>query len=432
MNQNSWIESANGHPEFPLQNLPLGIFSAGGGARTSGIAIGEYVLDLEGVLNSGLLDNEAETAVLATRGGSLHKYFDLGRIHRVALRNQVMALLTEGSEHAEVVALHLRPMEQCEIHLPSKISDYTDFYVGIEHAVNVGKLFRPDNPLLPNYKYVPIGYHGRASTIRPSGVDVIRPVGQTLAPGSSVPAVGPTDRLDFELELGVWIGTGNGLGQPIPISSARDHIAGYCLLNDWSARDIQAWEYQPLGPFLSKSFHTTISPWIITAEALEPFRCRVPARPDGDPAPLDYLSDNQDQAQGLFDIQLEVLITTEAMRKSELPPHRLSLSNTQVMYWTPAQMVTHHAVNGCQLQPGDLLGSGTLSGPHPSQYGSLLELTKGGKEPIALPSGEHRYFLEDGDEVIMRARCVREGHESIGFGECKAKVVAQIQGLGNC
>ena len=420
----SWVEHANGHSDFPLHNLPLGIFSRAGGERRSGVAIGDAILDLEAVLAAGLFDGQARAAVEAARGGALNAFFALGRGPRVALRERLLQLLGEGSEHQAAVQPALYPASECELHLPARIGDYTDFYVGIEHAKNVGKLFRPDNPLLPNYKHVPIGYHGRASTIRPSGTDVRRPKGQTLPAGQSEPSFGPCARLDYELELGIWIGQGNELGAPIAIGDAAEHIAGFCLLNDWSARDIQAWEYQPLGPFLSKSFISSVSPWVVTAEALEPFRCAQPARLEGDPQPLSYLLDKRDQAAGAFDIELEVLLLTERMREQNLPAHRLTLSNTLSMYWTVAQMVAHHSVNGCQLQPGDLFGSGTLSGANPGQFGSLLEITEGGKHPVELPSGEVRKFLEDGDEIILRARARRDGVASIGFGECRGKVVA--------
>ena len=420
----SWVEHANGHSDFPLQNLPLGIFSRAGGERRSGVAIGEAILDLDAVLAAGLFDGEARAAVEATRGGALNAFFALGRGARVALRQRLVELLGEDSPHQAALQAALYPASECELHLPARIGDYTDFYVGIEHAKNVGKLFRPDNPLLPNYKYVPIGYHGRASTIRPSGAEVRRPQGQTLPAGQTEPTFGPCARLDYELEIGIWIGQGNDLGQAIPIGDAAEHIAGFCLLNDWSARDIQAWEYQPLGPFLSKSFISTVSPWVVTAEALEPFRTAQPTRPEGDPQPLSYLLDKRDQAAGAFDIELEVLLLTEGMREQNLPAHRLTLSNTLSMYWTVAQMVAHHSVNGCQLQPGDLFGSGTLSGANPGQFGSLLEITEGGKHPVELPSGEVRKFLEDGDEIILRARARRDGVASIGFGECRGKVVA--------
>jgi fumarylacetoacetase len=423
----SWVASANGHADFPLQNLPLGVFSLNGSAPRSGVAIGEHIFDLQAALEAGLFDGAAKAAVEATRGGQLNAFFELGREARVALRERLLELFTEGSTlHGKIEAqgAKLLPLAaDCQMHLPAKINDYTDFYVGIEHAQNVGKLFRPDNPLLPNYKYVPIGYHGRASTIRPSGTDVRRPKGQTLPAGQTEPTFGPCARLDYELELGIWIGQGNDMGDSIAIGDAADHIAGFCLLNDWSARDIQAWEYQPLGPFLSKSFITSISPWVVTAEALEPFRRAQPARPEGDPQPLPYLFDKRDQAAGAFDIELEVLLLTEAMREQNLPAHRLTLSNTGHMYWTVAQMVAHHSVNGCQLQAGDLFGSGTLSGPENGQFGSLLEITEGGKKPIELASGEVRKFLEDGDEIILRGRCRRDGFASIGFGECRGKVL---------
>ena len=424
----SWVASANGHADFPLQNLPLGVFSLNGSAPRAGVAIGEHIFDLQVALEAGLFDGEARRAVEAMQGGLLNAFFDLGREARVALRTRLLELFSEGSTHRgaiEAQGATLLPLAaDCQLHLPARISDYTDFYVGIEHAQNVGKLFRPDNPLLPNYKHVPIGYHGRASTVRASGTDVRRPKGQTLPAGASEPTFGPCARLDYELELGIWIGQGNEMGEPIAIGDAAEHIAGFCLLNDWSARDIQAWEYQPLGPFLSKSFITSVSPWVVTAEALEPFRTAQPARPEGDPQPLPYLFDKRDQDGGAFDIELEVLLLTEAMREQNLPAHRLTLSNTRYMYWTVAQMVAHHSVNGCQLQAGDLFGSGTLSGPQSGQFGSLLEITEGGKKPIELASGEVRKFLEDGDEIILRARCARDGFASIGFGECRGKVLA--------
>ncbi|MPQ68635.1 MULTISPECIES: fumarylacetoacetase [unclassified Pseudomonas] len=424
----SWVASANGHTDFPLQNLPLGVFSYQGSTPHSGVAIGEQIFDLEAALELGLFDGLAKAAVEATRGGQLNAFFELGTAARVALRARLLELLGEGSslrgkiEAQGAKLLHLAA--DCQLHLPARIGDYTDFYVGIEHAQNVGKLFRPDNPLLPNYKYVPIGYHGRASTVRPSGAEVRRPKGQTLPAGQTEPTFGPCARLDYELELGIWIGQGNAMGESIAIGDAAEHIAGFCLLNDWSARDIQAWEYQPLGPFLSKSFITSVSPWVVTAEALAPFRQAQPARPQGDPQPLPYLFDAGDQQGGAFDIELEVLLLTEAMREQNLPAQRLTLSNTRHMYWTVAQLVAHHSVNGCQLQAGDLFGSGTLSGPEAGQFGSLLEITEGGKKAVELPSGEVRKFLEDGDEIILRARCNREGFASIGFGECRGKIVS--------
>jgi fumarylacetoacetase len=422
----SWVESANGHSDFSLANLPLGVFSRDGNEPRGGVAIGDFIFDLRAACDAEVFQGQALEAAKAASVGSLNAFFALGAPARKALRGALQGMLGEGCALRERLQQMgeslLVPMGQCRMHLPAKVGDYTDFYVGIHHANNVGKLFRPDNPLLPNYKYVPIGYHGRASTVDVSGATVKRPNGQTLPPGASEPSFGPSKRLDYELELGIWIGQGNARGEPIPIGEASSHVAGFCLLNDWSARDLQAWEYQPLGPFLSKSFVTSVSPWVVTAEALEPFRCAQPARPEGDPQPLAYLYDEQDQQQGAVDIELEVLLLTEAMRDKGLPPQRIALSSTKNMYWTVAQMVTHHSVNGCSLQPGDLFGSGTLSGSSADSLGSLLEITGGGKQPLELASGEARTFLEDGDEVILKARCRREGLASIGFGECRGRV----------
>jgi len=426
----SWVASANGHPDFPLQNLPLGVFSPAGASPRGGVAIGELIFDLKAAADAGLFSGEAAEAAQSASGDNLNALFALGAGPRRALRAQLQDLLAEGSPaqaRLEAMGQALLPsMTTCTLHLPARIGDYTDFYVGIHHANNVGKLFRPDNPLLPNYKYVPIGYHGRASTVCVSGTPVRRPKGQTLPLGQEAPSFGPSKRLDYELELGIWIGPGNEMGEPIAIGQASQHIAGFCLLNDWSARDVQAWEYQPLGPFLAKNFGTSVSPWVITAEALEPFRKAQPARPEGDPQPLPYLLDEADQAGGAFDIELEVLLLTSAMREQGLAPQRLALSNTMNMYWTVAQMVAHHSVGGCKLQAGDLFGSGTLSGNAPEAFGSLLESTFGGKQPLSLPNGEQRTFLEDGDEVILRARCRREGYPSIGFGECRGTLLPAL------
>lgn len=423
----SWLDSANGHPDFPLQNLPLGVFSSPGREPRGGVAIGEHILDLKAALAADLFEGEARHAAEAASGASLNAFFALGAGPRRVLREQLQALLAEGSPQQarmqELGASLLPAQANCQLHLPAQVGDYTDFYVGIHHANNVGRLFRPDNPLLPNYKHVPIGYHGRASTVVASGAAVRRPNGQTLAPGAEAPGFGPSKRLDYELELGIWIGPGNEMGEAIGIGQAEQHVAGYCLLNDWSARDVQAWEYQPLGPFLAKNFATSVSPWVVTAEALAPFRKAQPARPEGDPQPLPYLLDEHDQAQGAFDIRLEVLLQTAAMREQGIEPLRLALSNTQNMYWTVAQMVAHHSVGGCKLQAGDLFGSGTLSGPAPEAFGSLLESTFGGKQPLQLPGGEQRTFLQDGDEVIFRAWCEREGYPRIGFGECRGVIL---------
>ena len=420
----SWVASANGHPDFPIQNLPLGIFSPSGGEPRGGVAIGDRILDLPAALAAGLFTGEAAKAAEAASGATLNPFLALGPGPRRALRMRLSELLAQGCPEQGRVEPCLHDAAACTLHLPAHIGDYTDFYVGIHHATNVGKQFRPDNPLLPNYKYVPIGYHGRASSIRPSGVPVRRPKGQVKPPDAPVPSFGPSQRLDYELELGIWIGPGNALGESIPISEAAEHVAGYCLLNDWSARDIQAWEYQPLGPFLSKNFASTISAWIVTPEALAPFRIAQPSRPEGDPAPLPYLLDEADQREGGLDVELEVLLLTPGLREKGLPPHRLGLSNAKNMYWTVAQMVTHHTCNGCNLQPGDLLGTGTISGPDEVSCGSILEATLGGKNPIVLASGEERRFLEDGDEVILRARGRREGFAPIGFGECRATIMA--------
>ncbi|MCZ0733924.1 fumarylacetoacetase [Phreatobacter sp. AB_2022a] len=419
----SWVASANGHADFPIQNLPLGIFSPPGGAPRAGVAIGDEILDLPAALAAGLFAGDAEEAAQAANGSDLNALFALGRGPRQALRRRLSEILSADSPDRSKAEGLLQAAATVALHRPARIGDYTDFYVGIHHATHVGKLFRPDNPLLPNYKHVPIGYHGRASSIVASGVPVRRPKGQIMPPGATAPVFGPSQRLDYELELGVWIGTGNDLGEPVPVGSAGDHVAGFCLLNDWSARDIQAWEYQPLGPFLAKNFASSISPWVITPEALAPFRMAQPPRPAGDPAPLPYLTDAGDAAAGAFDIELEVLISTEGLKDKGLPPHRLALSNTRHMYWTVAQMIAHHTSGGCNLQPGDLLGSGTISGPTRGASGSILETTDGGREPIRLASGEERRFLADGDEVIFTARARRGGFASIGFGSCRATIL---------
>lgn len=415
----SWVESANGHADFPIQNLPFGVFSPPGGAPRIGVAIGDMILDLAACAEHGLLP--ASVSELCG-DGTLNRLMAAPGGGRAHLRKRLSELLSRDSAR-ESIADKLHPARDCALHLPAAIGDYTDFYVGIHHADNVGRQFRPDNPLLPNYKYVPIGYHGRASSIRPSGVPLVRPQGQRKAPDAAVPTFGPSVRLDYELELGVWIGAGNPLGSPIPIARAGEHIAGLCLLNDWSARDVQAWEYQPLGPFLAKNFHTTISPWIVTREALAPFRIAQPARPDGDPAPLPYLLDADDQAHGALAITLEAFLSSRTMRERGTPPFRLSSGPATNMYWTIGQIVTHHASNGCDLNPGDLLGTGTISGPTRDGFGSLLELARGGSDPITLPTDETRAFLADGDEVLLRATASADGFASIGFGECRAVVL---------
>jgi fumarylacetoacetase len=409
----SWVESANAPTaEFPLQNLPFGRFRTGPDAPWRlGVAIGDQVLDLNAL---GLVDTDDMNALMAR-----------GPQARRALRQRLSQGLRVGSAQAVEWAGALRPQSAVELGLPCAIGDYTDFYTSIHHATTVGRQFRPDNPLLPNYKWVPIGYHGRASTVGVSGQTFPRPWGQTRppsAPEGSPPNFGPSRRLDYELELGVFIGPGNEAGVPIPMARAEEHVFGIALFNDWSARDIQGWEYQPLGPFLAKNFASTVSPWIVTLEALAPFR-RPFLRPEGDPAPLPYLDSPANRAQGAIDIQLEVWLQTAAMRDAGHAGDCLSRSNYADAYWTVAQLVTHHTVNGCRLRPGDLFGTGTLSGPAPQQGGSLLELSAGGQRPLTLSSGEQRSFLEDGDTVILKAFCERAGARRIGFGECRGTVL---------
>ena len=424
----SWVDSANGHPDFPIQNLPLGIFSPPGEHPRGGMAIGDSILDLAALAQTDLLDDDAKTAACAASGETLNPLLALGTAPRQALRARVSHLLAVNSPDRAKVEPLLHPAADCTMHLPTRIGDYTDFYAGIHHARNVGTLFRPDAPLLPNYKFVPIGYHGRASSVVVSGVDVRRPNGQTKAPDAAEPRFGPVARLDYELELGIWMGPGNAPGEPIAIADAGERIAGLSLLNDWSARDLQAWEYQPLGPFLAKSFLTTVSPWIVTAEALAPFRVAQPPRPEGDPRPLPYLWDDADQRAGAFAITLEVSIASAEMRHRGLAPHRLSQSTATDLYWTLAQLVAHHSSNGCDLRPGDLFGTGTISGPASGSFGSLIEISRGGAEPVTLPSGETRTFLADGDEVIVRGRCAAPGRIPIGFGACRGVVAPAKQG----
>ena len=412
----SWVTSANGHADFPVQNLPLGIFSAEGLERRAGVAIGDFVLDLSAVAEA-LGEAWVDELALPVLNG----FLSLGAGPRRGLRGRLSELLSDV-RYRDAVEGALIGQSEVMMHLPTIIGDYSDFYVGIHHATNVGRQFRPDNPLLPNYKYVPIGYHGRASSVRASGEPVIRPSGQRKAPDAEVPVYGPSRRLDYELELGVWIGPGNHLGEPIPIDQAVDHIAGYCLLNDWSARDLQAWEYQPLGPFLAKNFLTSVSPWVVTPEALVPFMAPAFARAQGDPAPLDYLAGGS--ALPGLGLTVEASLSTLAMRAAGMPPHRLSQGlASDAMYWTVEQILAHHSCNGCNLQPGDLIGTGTLSTASADGLGSLLEISQGGKTPLTLPNGETRSFLEEGDEVILTARAEAEGAVGIGFGECRGVIV---------
>lgn len=415
----SWVESANDpETDFPLENLPFGLYEDDRQRRHTCMTIGDQVLDLPGCAHEGLL-NASQSIGLGPRGLGHVEAWRAGEIRRRA------AELLSDAAYRDRLEPHLIPQKDVKMLPPfgaGGIGDYTDFYASIHHATNVGKLFRPDNPLLPNYKWVPIGYHGRASSIVISGTDVRRPCGQTKAPDAAAPVFGASRSLDYELEVGFFIGQGNDLGETIPLEEAEKHIFGLCLVNDWSARDIQAWEYQPLGPFLGKSFATTISPWVVTLDALEPYRVPAAVRPEGDPKPLPYLWSEQNQARGGFDIHLEVWLATAQMRAAGQDPVRVSRGNLKDLYWTLAQMVTHHASNGCNLRPGDLMATGTVSGATPESVGSLLERTKRGTEPLALPNGESRKFLEDGDEVILKGWCEREGYPRIGFGECRGVI----------
>ncbi len=406
----SWVDSANApDTDFPIQNLPLGRFRRSAAEPWQiGVAIGDQVLDLHA---AGLIDHLHMPTLLAAP-----------RAVRRALRTALWQGLQMGSALQPVWSQALLPQNTVEMGLPCEVGDYTDFYTGIHHATTVGTLFRPDNPLLPNYKWVPIGYHGRASSMGVSGQQFHRPLGQTLKPGASVPDFGPSQRLDYELELAAWVGPGNALGTPVAMEHAEDHIAGLTLLNDWSARDVQAWEYQPLGPFLAKNFATTVSPWLVTLDALEPFRTG-PVRAADDPQPLPYLDSADNRTGGAFDVTLEVWLQTPAMRAAGHAGQRLSQSSFRDAYWTLAQLVAHHTVNGCNLRPGDVLGTGTLSGPAPEQGGSLLELSLGGKQAITLANGETRTFLQDGDTVVLRAYAERLGARRIGFGECRGTLL---------
>jgi fumarylacetoacetase len=443
-NLRSWVESANDpNSDFPIQNLPFFRFhlddpEPGDLWENCGTVIGDQTINVR-----WLFDEDIFSYVNNALHGRLGDYDTFSdALYRVQwgngdvlgeyrpdelslVRLYISQVFREDlpSRFQERIAEHLRPLKTVRFLLPNRIRDYTDFYCSIYHATNVGSMFRPDNPLMPNYKYVPIGYHGRASSIVISGTDVKRPNGQNRSDQEKPPVFGPCKNLDYEMELGFFVGRGNELGRPIPIGEAEVHIFGVCLVNDWSARDIQAWEYQPLGPFLAKNFATTISPFVVTMEALAPFRTKAFDRPDGDPQPLDYLSGDQNEKFGGLDINLEVYIQTEKMRQQNIKPHLLSRSNTKDLYWTIGQMLTHHASNGCNLQTGDLMATGTVSGKEKNERGCLLELTWRGKEPIELPNGEQRRFLEDGDEVIMRGYCEREGYRRIGLGECRGRIL---------
>lgn len=422
----SWVASANVPDNgFPIQNLPYGVFRVKGDAQgfRVGVAIGKQVLDLHALAGLQPWSGVAAEALAACKAEKLNGLMALGQAHWSALRLELSRALREGSDLQARLQPLLFDRDKIEHELPAHIGDYTDFYISVHHATTVGKQFRPDNPLLPNYKWVPIGYHGRASTIGVSGQAFPRPLGQTRpAEEGETPNFGACRRLDYELELGIFVGPGNEQGRRIDIADAESHIFGFCILNDWSARDLQAWEYQPLGPFLAKNFASTISPWVVTLEALAPFREPF-QRPADDPQPLPYLSSPANTESGAFNIQLEVLMTTARSRSQGKEPARLSGSNFRHAYWSPAQLITHHTVNGCKLQPGDLLGTGTLSGPDPAEGGSLLELTGGGRQPLSLPWGEQRSFLEDHDEVILRAQCSKPGYPTLSLGECAGTVL---------
>ena len=416
----SWVASADTDPEFPIQNLPLGVFSVEGGGHRIGTRIGDQVLDLRALAAVSLLP---ATLAPALAQPTLNALFSLPAAERRALRHAVFELLT-ATRARGLVEPHLLPAGATTMHLPFRIGDYTDFYTGIHHATRVGQLFRPEAPLLPNYKHVPIAYHGRASSVRVSGTSVLRPCGQSRHPDEAQPRFVPSTQLDHEVELGIWIAGHNEIGTPVAIAEAWERVGGFTLLNDWSARDLQAWEYQPLGPFLAKNFLTSVSPWIITREALLPFLVAPAPRPPGDPEPLPYLRDAADQRNGAVAITLSATLSTAAMRSAGLPALPVSeVDAAEAMYWTVAQMIAHHSSNGCDLHAGDLLGTGTLSGPTPGSHGCLMELSEGGRHAMVLPDGDTRHFLADGDEVILNARAERVGFRSIGFGECRGRVL---------
>lgn len=425
-NLKSWVESANDpKTDFPIQNLPLCAYGVGDTQPGLGIGfvIGDKILDIYGCIDDGLMQNEAIAQFASYRLWSLNAIGGFDPRVLSDLRRQAVNLLSDKNEARIAIGDHLLSLADVRFEQAFKSGDYTDFYCSIYHATNVGSMFRPDNPLLPNYKYVPIGYHGRASSIVISGTDIKRPHGQNRSDAERPPVFIPAKSLDYEMELGFFVGQGNELGTSIPIAEAEHHIFGVCLVNDWSARDIQAWEYQPLGPFLAKNFATSISPFVVTMEALAPFRTKAFERDADDPAPLGYLSDDGNQKLGGLDINLEVYIQSEKMRNENIDPHLLSRSNTKDLYWTIGQMLTHHASNGCNLQTGDLMATGTVSGKSKEERGCMLELTWRGTEPLELPSGEQRRFLEDGDEVIMKGYCEREGFRRIGLGECRGRVI---------
>jgi fumarylacetoacetase len=424
----SWVSSAENHGDFPIQNLPYGVFRRRGSddAPAVGIAIGDDILDVGAAHQAGYLGGAASEAAQACTASTLNALMALGHKDWSALRSEVSALLASDSpayrKDPQIGRRILVPAAETELFLPATVGDYSDFYASVYHATNVGSMFRPENPLLPNYKWVPIGYHGRASSLVISGSAVRRPCGQAKDADADSPVFRPTRALDYETEVGCFVGRGNKLGEPVAIDTAGEHLFGVCLVNDWSARDIQSWEYQPLGPFLSKSFATTISPWVVTMEALAPYRIPGFRRGPEDPAPLPYLDSEHIRNGGGLDLTVEVYLTTARMRAAAMPPFRLSKGSTADLYWSLEQMFTHHASNGCNLRPGDLFATGTISGPAKESRGCLLELTWRGSEPISLPTGETRKFLEDEDEVILRAWCQREGSARIGLGTCRGMI----------
>ncbi len=425
----SWVDSANRvGSDFPLQNLPFCAFETSPAEEVHlGAGIGDFVLDLHATASAGLFDHLGAEVRSACTGPHLNPLMQCGRAANSLLRHSIMRLLREDADaaHRSRIESFLYPQTGTAFRLPVQVGDYSDFYASVHHATNVGRLFRPDQPLLPNYKFIPIGYHGRASSLVVSETAITRPRGQTQSASDGHPSFGPTKQLDYEIEVGAYIGAGNTLGQPISIDSAEQHLFGISLLNDWSARDIQAWEYQPLGPFLGKSFATSLSPWVVSMEALAPFRVPIAPRPAGDPAPLPYLR-SPATSPGALDITLEVHLSTAAMCQASVPPVLLSSSNLRDLYWSFAQMLTHHTSNGCNLRTGDLLASGTVSGPSDRSLGSLLEITRRGSHPLRLPGGELRGFLEEGDQVILRGFCERPGVPRIGLGECRGIVSGLI------
>ncbi len=421
----SWVASANApDTDFPIQNLPFGVFQPNTGNQTwrGGVAIGDQVLDLAAVDQAGVFKDQAQQGVALGAQEHLNELMNAGPAVSQALRAALSEALASDSPLQAELSECLVPRSELTLRVPAHIGDYTDMYTSIYHATNIGKLFRPDNPLMPNFQWLPVGYHGRASSIDVSGQRFPRPRGQSMPPGAQTPRFGPCQRLDYELEIGIWIGQGNAIGEPVALDQADDHVFGLCLLNDWSARDIQAWEYQPLGPFLSKNFASTISPWIVTLEALEPFR--VPwTRPADHPQPLPYLESESNRNAGGFDIRIETWLSSEKMRAAGEAAHRLSHSSFRHSYWSIGQMIAHHTVGGCNLRPGDLIGSGTESGPTESEAAALIEITRGGKDPVTLPNGEQRTFLEDHDSVTLKAWCEAPGLRRIGFGDCEGTVL---------